>query len=64
MPPQPILLTKLEDPMQIDETKFKPFIEKKNNDNIQTIFVYIVEDQVMLLVNVQRNEIHIQHFFH
>jgi hypothetical protein len=29
MPPQPILSTTLNDPMQIDETKFKPFIEKK-----------------------------------
>jgi hypothetical protein len=42
-------------------TIFDPFIEQKNSNNAQTTFVYIVENQVMLLVNVPKNEVHIQH---
>jgi len=38
-----------------------PSLNKKNSNDAQTIFVYIMENQVMLLVNVQKNEVHIKH---
>ncbi len=38
-----------------------PSQSKRNNVNIQIIFVYIVESQVMLFVNVQINMDHMQH---
>jgi hypothetical protein len=39
--------------------KRSPSLNKRNNDDVQTIFIYIVEDQVMF-VNAQRNKVHIQ----
>jgi hypothetical protein len=36
-----------------------PSLNKRSNDDLPTTFVYIMENQAMLLMNVQKNEIHI-----
>jgi len=51
MPTQPSTTSPNDDPMHIDKTRFKFSWSKRNNVDIQIIFVFIVENRVMLLVN-------------
>jgi len=44
--------------MQIDKTKFKPFTKQEKQRQRINIFVYVVENQIMLFVNVQRSVDH------
>jgi hypothetical protein len=58
---KPLVTLPKDDPMHIDKTRFKPLMEQENNANIQTIFVCIVENKMMLFVSVQRNMAHMHH---
>jgi hypothetical protein len=59
---QPLATSPKDDPMHIDKTRFKPLIEQeKQRRHTNLIYVCIVENQVMLLVNVQRSVDHMQH---
>jgi hypothetical protein len=47
--------------MQINKTRFKPLTKQEKQCRCTNIFICIMENQIMLIVSVQRSMDHMQH---